>query len=221
MMVWVYFLPIWFKAIKGVDAVESGIGVLPLILSLVVGSILAGATVTGIGYYTPAMILSFNLTSMGAGLMTTFKVDTPQPTWIGYQVIVGFGIGVGMQQAGLAAQRVLKDIDVSMRISMMFFAQVFGGAVFLCAAQNVFNNQLMSEFAEVVGLAILNSGATDFRKIVRPEELGGLLLAYNSALTTTYKIAVAAPCLSVVGALTIEWRSIKGIKGHQGKTNEV
>lgn len=223
MMTWVYYLPIWFQAIKGVDAVESGIRVLPFVLSLVVGSILSGGIVAKIGYYTPAMIVSAIFTSVGAGLITTFKVDTPQPTWIGYQVIVGFGIGCAMQQAGLAAQRVLKDTDVPIGISMMFFAQALGGTVFLCAAQNIFNNNLIANLASVAGLdpsIILNSGATDFRKFVRPEELGAVLVAYNSALTTTYRIAIAASCLSVVGALTMEWKSIKGMKGGRGKVDK-
>lgn len=180
----VYFLPIWFQVIEGVDAVESGIRVLPFVLSLVLGSILSGAIVAKTGYHTPPMILSAILTSVGAGLMTTFKVDTPQPTWIGYQVIIGFGIGVAMQQAGLAAQRVLKDVDVPTGVSVMFLAQALSGAVFLCAAHNVFNNQLAANLAGVPGLnpsAILNSGATEFRNFVKPKLLGEVLVAYNTA----------------------------------------
>lgn len=180
----VYFLPIWFQVIEGVDAVESGIRVLPFVLSLVLGSILSGAIVAKTGYHTPPMILSAILTSVGAGLMPTFKVDTPQPTWIGYQVIIGFGIGVAMQQAGLAAQRVLKDVDVPTGVSMMFLAQALGGAVFLCAAQNVFNNQLVANLAGVLALnpsAILNSGATEFRNFLKPKLLGEVLVAYNNA----------------------------------------
>jgi hypothetical protein len=34
---------------------------------------------------------------IGVGLMTTFKVDTSSAKWIGYQVIGGFGRGLGMQ----------------------------------------------------------------------------------------------------------------------------
>jgi hypothetical protein len=46
---------------------------LPMILGLVVISMVAGSLVTVFGYYAPFMILSAVLTSIGAGLITTFK----------------------------------------------------------------------------------------------------------------------------------------------------
>jgi hypothetical protein len=51
---------------------------------------------------SPALIMS-----IGAGLLTTLKVDTDHQIYIGYQVLYGFGLGFGMQQAGMAAQTCL------------------------------------------------------------------------------------------------------------------
>jgi MFS family permease len=45
----VYYLPIWFQAIKGVSAVKSGIMSLPLILGTVIMSMVAGGLTTIIG----------------------------------------------------------------------------------------------------------------------------------------------------------------------------
>ncbi len=53
----IYYIPIWFQAIKGTSAVESGIRNLPMIMGLVVISIVSGIGITLIGYYTPFMIL--------------------------------------------------------------------------------------------------------------------------------------------------------------------
>lgn len=49
-LVLIYYLPLWFQAVKGTTAVESGIRNLPLILGLVVVSILTGIGVTISGY---------------------------------------------------------------------------------------------------------------------------------------------------------------------------
>lgn len=49
----IFYLPIWFQAIKGVSAVQSGINNLPMILGVVILSIVAGGLVTVLGYYTP------------------------------------------------------------------------------------------------------------------------------------------------------------------------
>lgn len=92
----VYYLPIWFQAIKGVTATKSGIMSLPLILGLVIVSIIGGALITIFGYYTPFMILSSILMSIGAGLLTTLKTDSGHGKWIGYQAMTGFGVGFGM-----------------------------------------------------------------------------------------------------------------------------
>lgn len=46
----VYFLPLWFQAVKGASAFKSGIMNLPMILTLVIVSIIAGIGVTVLGY---------------------------------------------------------------------------------------------------------------------------------------------------------------------------
>jgi MFS family permease len=46
----IYYLPIWFQAVKAASAVKSGIMNIPMILTLVIVSIVAGIGVTVIGY---------------------------------------------------------------------------------------------------------------------------------------------------------------------------
>ena len=57
-MLMVYYIPIWFQAIKGVTPVESGIRTIPLVLSLVTGAITGGQTTGKFGYYAPLMLAS-------------------------------------------------------------------------------------------------------------------------------------------------------------------
>ncbi|KAK9246185.1 hypothetical protein V1506DRAFT_536099 [Lipomyces tetrasporus] len=70
---------------------------IPIVLSLVVGSRLAGGLVTALGFYTPFMIASSILLSVGAGPVTTFTRNTGHATWIGYQDLFGFDVGLGLQ----------------------------------------------------------------------------------------------------------------------------
>ena len=225
MMLMIYYLPIWFQAIKGVSAVESGIRSLPMLLSLVFASILSGALISAFGYYTPFIIASSIFISIGAGLITTFKTDTGHAKWIGYQVIFGFGLGMGLQQAGMAAQTVLSRQDVPVGVSLMFFMRSLGGAVFLSVGQDVFSNRLVESLGHISGLdskIIVRTGATDLRDIVAPNELGSVLEAYNGALANVYCVAVAVACLSIFGALAMEWRSVKGKKrGGESKSTDV
>ena len=80
----VYYLLIWFQAIDGNSAVESGIHLLPMVLSLVVASIVTGLLTTRIGYYMPFLIIGICLTAIGAGLLTTLSINTLVGQWICY-----------------------------------------------------------------------------------------------------------------------------------------
>jgi len=220
MMTEVYFLPLWFQAIKGVTALNSGLMMLPMILSLVVASIICGALVQKIGYYTPFMYLGTILVSIGTGLLTTFTTTTPHSKWIGYQVIVGLGIGSSFQQANLAAQVVLAHRDVPTGSAMVFFCQTFGGAIFVSVGQNVFLDKLIARVGATIPASVINpaviakTGATELRNFVPPAALPAVLQAYNWALMHgPMVVGVCIACFCVIGAAGMEWRNLK-TKGH-------
>ncbi|RMY08144.1 hypothetical protein D0868_04972 [Hortaea werneckii] len=221
MMALVYWIPTWFQAIKSTSAVESGINTIPLVLSLVVASILAGQAVGRIGYYTPFAIASAIIMPIGAGLITTWTVQTGSPKWIGFQVLFGFGVGLGMQQATMAAQTVLRKQDVPTGVALLFFAQQLGGAIFVSVGQNVLNSKLVSGIVRLVPdlspERILNTGATELRRIVPANDLQGVLVAYNSALRQVFVVATAMACLAALGAFGLEWHSVKAKEGSGGK----
>lgn len=213
-------IPIWFQAIKGASAVKSGIMNLPLILSLVVVSIIAGGGVSAVGYYTPFIYTSVVLMSIGAGLLTTFKPDTGHAKWIGYQVVFGAGIGAGMQQTLIAAQTALPLSDVPVGTAIMMFAQTLGGALMVSVGQNVFQNQLLKNLQTAVpsldAKVVIATGATQFQKSIPKEFLARAILAYNDALTQTWYVAVALAAISGLGAAVIQWKSVKGKKIEMG-----
>ncbi|RYO98640.1 hypothetical protein DL766_001060 [Monosporascus sp. MC13-8B] len=99
-------------------------------LSLVVASIISGGVFTKVGYYVPATLLSPSLLSPGQGPMSTFRVGETPAHWIGYQFIAGLGLGCDIQSAGLAAHAVLPKPDIPTSITIMFFPQQLGGAIF-------------------------------------------------------------------------------------------
>lgn len=50
-----------------------------------------------LGYYMPFAIASLVFSAVGTGLVSTFRVDTPTDRWVGYQILLGFGTGLGVQ----------------------------------------------------------------------------------------------------------------------------
>jgi len=189
---------------------------LPTILGLVIISMASGGLVTWTGYYTPFMLLSAVLMSIGAGLLSTFEVDSNSPRWIGYQFIFGAGVGFGMQQTLVAVQTVLPAADIPIGTSLMMFSQTLGGALFISVGQNVFTNSLIKNLKTVVpdldANIVLTVGATELKNQIPERYLAGVLSAYNLALTQTFYVSVATATLSIVGAAFVQWKSMKGKK---------
>ncbi|KAI9887005.1 MAG: MFS sugar transporter [Watsoniomyces obsoletus] len=213
--IFIFYLPIWFQAIKGDSAVKSGIDNLPMILGVVILSIISGGIVTVIGYYTPFMIASSVIMAVGAGLLTTLEVDTPASKWIGYQAILGIGIGMGLQQTFIAVQTVLPMSDIAMGTTIVVFLQTLGGALFIAVAQNVFTNKLEEGLVGVANLEpgiVLRTGATSLKNVIPRESLPGVLVAYNAAITETFYVGVAMASLTIIGSAGMEWKSVKGKK---------
>ncbi|KAI0395123.1 MFS general substrate transporter [Xylariaceae sp. FL0594] len=206
----IYFLPIWL--VKGSTAMQSGIDTLPFVLSLVVSSTLSGVFTQKVGYYVPAMIACPSLLAAGQGLMSTFRVDERASHWIGYQVIAGFGLGLGMQASSLAAQAVLPAPDVPIGIAIMFFAQQLGGGIFTSVGQNLLSTYLVSHLDGIPGISpskVTGQGAADLVSSVPPEYRLAVRTVYNQAISRIFLCAMGVALVAVVASLGMEWKNLK------------
>lgn len=203
----------WFQAVKGVSATKSGIMNLPSIVGLVVFSILGGGLVTAVGYYTPFILVSAAITAVGAGMLSTLKPDSGIGEWLGYQILLSVGAGLGVQNVLLVAQVAVPKVDMAMATSLLSFSQMLSGAIFLAAEQSVFQNQLVQNLHEqapaVDPAFVIQIGAGMLRDKLSTDVLPSVIKAYNFAITETFYVGVAMAALSIIGPIFIEWKSIK------------
>lgn len=210
--IFIYYLPIWFQAVKGVNAVDSGIRLLPLLLSMVVASICTGVLTARVGYYNPFMIAGAALMAVGAGMLYTLQVDADSARWIGYQVLSGFGFGCAFQGPNLAVQAVLPLEDVPIGTAIMNVGQLLGGAVFLSVGQNVLNAQLLDRLSRLPGFGsslLGNSGATSIVAKLPEAIQHAVVFEYNESLRRVFLVAVVLAVLTLLGVVLMEWRSVK------------
>lgn len=185
-----------------------------MILSNVAGIILSGALTTRFGYNAPFFIASSIVMSIGAGLITTFTVGVSQAEWVGFLFVYGLGVGLGFQQGGVAAQAVLPLSKVSIGNATVMFVQMLGGSLFVSVAQNIFTKELLKNL-EALNIPnfspsdVVNGGATSVRSIVSESVLPDVLVAYNDALVKVFQLVLIMGCLSIIGALGIEWKNMK------------
>lgn len=217
----VYYVPIFFQSVKGSSAMKSGIQLLPLMLATVISSVLVGAFVTMAGYYTPFLIGSTAIAAIGTGLITLYSVDISTGKWIGYQILVGAGVGAGFQIPMTAVQTVLPVEDLPVGTAAVMFFQTLGGALFIAVGQSVFQNGLIDgvrRYAPSVDPTdIVGAGATEMRNVLEKlgqlDQLDAVIKAYMSGLRDAYRVSLALVLVSFVASCFLEWKSVKKTGG--------
>src|SRR3569833_2393090 len=188
-------LPIWFQAVQGQTAFDSGTRILPTTLGTVLFSFVAGFGVSVTGYYTPFMIFGAALLVISAALATTWELSSHAAKWIGYQVLFSAGAGLGIQQAHTAAQPLLAAAEVPTGALELNIAQILSGTVWISVAQNILTRQLLKGLATSVPdldpKTILDTGASGLRSTaIGKQSLDGVLEVYIFALTRIFFCAV-------------------------------
>jgi len=188
-------------------------------------SMAAGFITTAIGYYVPMMLLGSVLLSVGAGLLCMLKQSSGNALWICAQIIFGAGTGLGGQQPIMAVQTVLPPTEVPVGVTTIISMQSIGGAIFVSVAESVFQNKLISALHTDVPTIdpeiIVANGASGLISTVEKigtQYVAGVLEAYNSAVVTTFVVGTVMACLSLLGALGMEWRPVKGSKKAANKS---
>ena len=91
------------------------------------------------------------------------------------------------------------------------------------AGQNVFTSRLASGLASIPGVnatLVIATGATNLKSLILdPANYSAALEIYNSGLTRAFKVSLVVASLAVVGAVGMEWKSVK-VKGTKSKSRE-
>ncbi|KAJ5635708.1 uncharacterized protein N7484_009021 [Penicillium longicatenatum] len=206
-----YFWPIYFQSVKNTNAKDSGINLLPLIVSNSLATICAGSIASKFGHYVPFMWAGPLVLAAGGGLYQVVRPDSPSGQWIGFQILSGLGYGSCAQMPILAVQVVLSKSDVPTGLVMIMFFQVLGGALAPSVGQNLFTDGLLQNLSKMQGIdsaAVVAAGASGFREVVPPELMNAVVGTFNSALRNVFWVALATPVLAWITSWAMEWRQL-------------
>jgi MFS transporter, DHA2 family, glioxin efflux transporter len=181
-----YYLPIYFQTTRNASPQQSGIDNIPLVLSAGLASLVAGGAITATGHFIPVMVIGSCLTAIGAGLIHSLKVGSSSSHWIGYQIILGVGIGSIFQIPATVAQSSVPTEDLAAASAIVLFFQTIGGAIWVSSAQAGFANRLLgglpTHTPTVNPATVLAAGASELRKLFTPEQVTGIVEAYMHGL---------------------------------------
>ncbi|KAF1984712.1 MFS general substrate transporter [Aulographum hederae CBS 113979] len=220
----VYYLPIYFQAVKGTSAEGSGIRTIAYLISNTVTSFVVGALVTALGHYVPFLWGGTALFAVGCGLLSTLQVNSGAGKWIGYQIMSGIGAGAAIQIPFIAIQAVLPEKDMPIGNAIAIFFNSLGGAISVSIAQNIFQGTLLSSLRsalpDVDAQSIISAGATGVQgmvpDLVSQEQLAAVYQSYTRAVDTAFYLPIATAAAGFLVSLGIEWKNVKGKKTQGG-----
>ncbi|EMC92011.1 hypothetical protein BAUCODRAFT_78811 [Baudoinia panamericana UAMH 10762] len=214
-----YYLPIYFQSIHNSSPIGSGVRMLALIIPLTIAAIMQGFAMTKVGIVPIFWIVGGAIATVGCGLLYTMGVDTSAGKWIGYQILLGFVVGITFQVSLTNAQIFAKPEDMSQVTAIVNFFVTIGGSFFLAAAQCAFNNQLIKQLTmrlvEVDPVVALGTGATQIRQAFTASQIPIVLDAYMTGLKAVFAISIAAYGAATIVGFFGSWKRLPA--GELGK----
>ncbi|MCJ1677865.1 MFS transporter [Streptomyces sp. APSN-46.1] len=163
----VLYLPLFQQSVQGASATNSGLLLLPMLLSMMVVSLIAGRITTSSGKYKIFPIIGGALMIVGLFLLATMDVGTSRLVSGLYMAVLGAGLGFLMQITMLVAQNSvdMKDMGVASSSATLFrtlggsFGVALMGSLFTTQVTNTMADRLGPEAASAAGSAQLDAAS--------------------------------------------------------------
>ncbi|KAI4859040.1 putative MFS transporter [Hypoxylon rubiginosum] len=210
----VFYLPIYFQAVRGDSAIISGVNLLPFLAFFALGAMVSGAAVGKTQHLQPFELISGLLTTAGVALLYILEVDSSMGRYVGAQVLAGFGLGLGNQIPITAVQGLSKPEDMTSSSGIVLMMQALSGTYFILIAQSLWANRLISHiettYPSISAQQVIatGSGANEIRNVFHGAELAAVLDAYMVGIKAVFAFSLATAALTVLIALIIPFKRL-------------
>ena len=123
-----FLLPLFFQLVRGANAATSGALVVPFLVANCVGAIFAGSLARRHGKMKAIMVAGLAACLVGFGMLALIDAGTSRWLLIGYQVVLGTGIGMVMPSALVCVQNAADLRDIGAATGCILFLRSMGGA---------------------------------------------------------------------------------------------
>ncbi|KZP21398.1 MFS general substrate transporter [Athelia psychrophila] len=160
------------------------------------------------GRYWPFLVAAPVFLALGSGLLYTLTPSTSSATVVGFQILCGMGIGLGMQNSLMAMQVEFNDTPalIGQATSMASFGQFFGGTIGLGVAEPVFSSLLtqnLLKYAPDAPVMIVKESPVNIYTDIPAELIPGVVLAYCDSLKVVFIIGVPIAILGLISSVFI------------------
>lgn len=160
------YLAIYFQVIFNASPWQSGVDLLPMVISVSLSSIANGVFMRFTRYVKVTMLISTTLGPIGCGLLLLLEKDSPARDRIGLLIISGISVGLQFQSSLLAAQlEAPPDVEGSLILTTIFlnFLKSTGATVAVTLAQLIYQATGTSYINSLLNR--LEKGSTEYEAL--------------------------------------------------------
>ena len=224
------FLPVYFQAVKGMSATESGLALIPAVAGIILTSIGSGILMGNTGRYKVYPIVGAVMLVVALGAMSFITPDTNYWLIAAEMLLFGGGLGMSFQVINTAVQNSVLLRDMGAATSAVTFFRSLGGSVGTALFGAILTSKLASYLAtslaenpQPADPATTGAPAIDTNNIAAiqalPEPVKGFVLnAFSDALGDVFLWALPFCLVALVVALFLREIPLKEAPMEQGAT---
>lgn len=204
-----YYIPFYLMAARAYSPLRTGVGLLPVMLTLVPASIVAGALITRTGSYRAPIWAGWAAVAVGCGLTTLWDARTPTAAWAASLVVLGLGHGAVLNAQNFAAQAISPPGREAAAASAYAFMRHFGTALGVGVGGSAFQNVMAARLRAlgVPGAAAWAANAEGWLPRLRamgPGEPGADVLdGYVAGLRGVFRVYLAVSGVALLVSLLV------------------
>lgn len=180
----IIYIPVFAQGVIGVDATNSGLILMPLMIGFVGLGIVTGQLITRTGVYRPFMLTGIAVMGVGAWLLTRLDHTATQTQLTLAMVVLGVGLGMVMQQYALVVQNDVARSDLGVATSSVQFFRNVGSTVGIAIFGTIMTSTLAEKIASHLpaGASAEAAEGVDVGSVLDPSALSGMPPAVADAV---------------------------------------
>jgi len=202
------FLGQYFQIARGYSPTVAGLLTLPMIIGSTIAASGSGSLITRYGKWKAYLVAGAVFMVGGFGLLATIDHDTDMVLLGAALFVLGFGMGMSMQNLVLAVQNSVAATDLGAATSAVTFFRSMGGTVGVSVLGAVLASrvtELTSEGLAASGVPAGGSGEPGIGNLneLTPAVAGIVRAAYGDATALIFMVAGALAVVTLVAVLYI------------------
>jgi EmrB/QacA subfamily drug resistance transporter len=206
----IYYIPVFMQGVQGASVTGSGAALTPMMLSLVAMSTVSGAVITRTGRYKINILVGIALLGIGCFLLTRMDRTSSHADVVRNMVLIGLGLGAGMQTFVLVVQNAVGREDLGVATATTQLSRSIGSILGTVLAQGMARE--MSRLGHGVRLPSgggggeLNAGAVldpELLASLPPQVLEGVRAALANALHPVFVATLPLVAIAFVATLLL------------------